>query len=152
MIVTEVSVASAVLLLAFLVLLLRERKIRIEVEKQRLEDSEKMQRASEVLSECEKAIVSLTSRLDASVSANLAHQQSRDQAWDLYRRSSLAAGHAQAWLFRELTNTLNALNQYRKKNGEAPVTAPAGLEEVLEDFKREHIEKTRDSEDKKEPA
>jgi hypothetical protein len=80
-----------------------------------------------------------TLKLEASLSANGAFQTSRDQVWDLYRRSSIAAGNAQAWLFRELGSALQEVNQYRAAAGKPLRTAPPGLEDGLEAFRAEHL-------------
>lgn len=85
-------------------------------------------------------IEALARKLEASLSANKAFQDSRDQIWEMYRRSSLGAGNAQAWLFRELGNAMAEVNKHRAKNGEAPIQTPPGLEDVLKEFREEHYE------------
>ncbi len=84
---------------------------------------------------------SLTIRLEASYSANQAFQNSRDQVWDLYRRSANAAGHAQEWLARELGVALGQLNAYRVQDNKPPAVVPAGLTDLLEEFKGQHVDR-----------
>ena len=90
--------------------------------------------------EHEAELKALTLKAEAALSANMAFQTSRDQVWDMYRKGSLASGAAQAWLFRELNNAIRTINQYRTEKGESPIAAPSGLEEVITDFKDEHMD------------
>ena len=82
----------------------------------------------------------LNVKLEAALSANGAFEKSRDQIWDMYRRSGIAAGNAQSWLFRELNVALAEINKYRKEKGDPPKKAPEGLEEALDDFRSQHVE------------
>lgn len=81
----------------------------------------------------------MTIKAESAMSSNADFQSSRDQAWDLYRRSSLGAGNAQAWLFRELQKTMGVLNQYRLKSGESPLKVPADLEDAVATFSEKHV-------------
>ena len=83
----------------------------------------------------------LAVKLEAALNANEDFQRSRDAAWSLYRRSSIAAGNAQGWLFRELQNSYFLLNKYRQASGEPPIQVPADLESAVIRFRQEHIEK-----------
>lgn len=85
----------------------------------------------------------MTKKLEAALSANYNFEKSRDDAWDLYRRSSLAAGNAQSLLFREIQKLQQLVNKYRSKLGEEPLNSPQDLEELVAEFANEHIKEAK---------
>lgn len=100
----------------------------------------------QVLEEKDKRIADITAvaadatrKLEASLSANQAFQTSRDQIWDMYRRSSIASGHAQAWLSRDLGAAIVQLNAYRKLENKPPVEVDAGLQDLLSEYQTQHV-------------
>jgi hypothetical protein len=80
-----------------------------------------------------------TIKLSAALEANESFERSREDIWKIYRQSSIGAGNAQAWLFRELQNAYFKINQYRKKDGLAEVPVPADLESAVIAFRNEHV-------------
>lgn len=87
---------------------------------------------------------STTLKLEAALSANGDFEQSRNVAWDLYRRSSIGAGNAQAMLLRKLQESLGLLNKYRRESGESELKVPAEITDIVRDFKEEHVEKAKE--------
>jgi len=59
--------------------------------------------------------------------------------WTLYRKQSIEAGNAQAWLFRELGNLVNAYNRLAKAQGKPPYTIPKRLQGVIDTYREEHM-------------
>jgi hypothetical protein len=84
-----------------------------------------------------------TKKLEAALSANYNFEKSRNEAWDLYRRSSLAAGNAQSMLFREIQKLVSKVNRYRTKLGEDPIREPEDLETMISEFSEKHIEEAK---------
>ena len=84
-----------------------------------------------------------TRKLEAALSANYNFEKSRDEAWDLYRRSSLGAGNAQSMLFKEIQKLTHAVNKYRADKGQDPLQVPEDLQQMISDFSQEHIEEAK---------
>jgi hypothetical protein len=103
--------------------------------------SRRMSEAAESSFRSLQAAHQLALKLEAALNANEDFQRSRDEAWSLYRRSSIAAGNAQSWLFRELQNSYFLINKYRQVAGESPIQVPADLESAVIRFRQEHVEK-----------
>lgn len=71
------------------------------------------------------------------ISKNSAFDAQARKAWEVYKEHGLAAGNAQAWLFRELENAVRMINRYRAKNGEPEITVNPKLVEMLSEIKRD---------------
>jgi hypothetical protein len=71
-------------------------------------------------------------------------EKERDQWQALYRRSSQAAGGAQAWLIRDLTNAVQRGNAYAKLLHEKgvrvdPIAVDPALSKAIEEFAGQHV-------------
>lgn len=63
--------------------------------------------------------------------------------WKLYRKQSIEAGNAQAWLFRELWGVTNAYNQLAKAHGKPPYQIPKRLQSVIDTYREEHVDEEK---------
>lgn len=60
--------------------------------------------------------------------------EERNQAFSMYRQSTLLSGNAQDMLMRELQRTLSLLNDRRQRDGEEPLRTQPALREAYEAF------------------
>lgn len=97
-------------------------------------DVEKTRR-EEILKELKKVTV----KLDTHLRFNEDAIKERDGMWKKFLEASLAAGHAQAWMLRELEEKLNELNNYRRKAGLSPANMPAVFQASHEAFVKEYV-------------
>lgn len=106
--------------------------------------SEKSKKLSEESSKVLAAeLDKVTKKLEAALSTNYNFEKSRDEAWDLYRRSAISAGNAQSLLFRKIQELVHLVNKYKRKLGEDAMKTPEDLETMISEFKAEHIEEAK---------
>jgi hypothetical protein len=60
--------------------------------------------------------------------------------WKLYRKQSIEAGNAQAWLFRELGNIQAAFNRQAKAHNFPAYTIPERLQNVISTYSEDHMD------------
>lgn len=113
----------------------RAMDVRVKLEDQLVSLREQLIEAQEDASAQYQGKKVALSRLNDALSVNEAFQRSRDEIWDLYRRSSLLAGNAQAWLSRELGKAHTVANRLLADKGKAPLGVPTGLVDLLEEHK-----------------
>lgn len=71
------------------------------------------------------------------LSKNAQFDEQTKRVWQLHRDFGLRAGHAQAWLFRELENAVRIINKYRAKESLSPVEVNPKLVSFLSEVRRE---------------
>jgi hypothetical protein len=59
--------------------------------------------------------------------------------WTLYRRQSIGAGNAQAWLFRELESLAKAFYAKAERYNFEPYHVPKQLRRVISTYREEHL-------------